>query len=65
MRAVRSFPELSGALQGSVTECGNLHQLAMRVLRGSPELLGGFWSSSELSGARRSFLERSRALQFS
>eukprot|EP00969_Alexandrium_andersonii_P260848 11532549-Alexandrium_andersonii.AAC.1 len=37
----------------------------MRALRGSPEPLGGFWSSPELSGARRGFLERSRAVQFS
>eukprot|EP00969_Alexandrium_andersonii_P187777 8296510-Alexandrium_andersonii.AAC.1 len=61
MRAVRSSPELSGALQGSVTESGNHHELATRALRGFSgasrrflELSRPLWSSPELSGAIQS-----------
>eukprot|EP00969_Alexandrium_andersonii_P019881 867537-Alexandrium_andersonii.AAC.1 len=64
MRVVRSSLELPGAFQSFVTERGSHHELVMKAFRGSPELFGGFWSSPGFSGARRSFLERSRALQF-
>eukprot|EP00969_Alexandrium_andersonii_P325101 14365263-Alexandrium_andersonii.AAC.1 len=51
MRALRSFPEPSRALQASVTERGNHHELATRA----------FWDSPELSGSLRSSPEPSRA----